>query len=106
MSMKSKATTIRVSVKTRDRLARIARQEGRNMTEVLNDAIADYEHKQFWQGVNEQIEQTQREDPDGWADYLAERELVLGSRPRSRHVAPEWEGLITFPEEKDETDTR
>ncbi|MEO3869071.1 hypothetical protein ABGB18_09600 [Nonomuraea sp. B12E4] len=76
------------------------------MTEVLNDAIADYEHKQFWQTLNDQIEETQREDPEGWADYLAERQLVLGRRPRSRRVAPEWEGLITFPEEKDETHTR
>ena len=76
------------------------------MTEVLNDAIADYEHKQFWQAINEQIEQTQREDPEGWADYLAERELVLGPPSRSRRVAPEWEGLITFPEEKDETHPR
>ncbi|GAA2849465.1 hypothetical protein [Nonomuraea rubra] len=95
------ATTIRVSVKTRDRLAKIARQEGRNMTEVLNDAITDYEQKLFWQTVNEQIERTQREDPEGWADYLAERELVLGGKPRSRQIAPEWEGLITFPEEKE-----
>lgn len=100
------ATTIRVSVTTRDRLARIARQEGRTMTEVLHDAIADYEQKQFWQTVNEQIEHTQREDPEGWADYLTEREFVLGPRPRSRRIAPEWDGLITFPEEKDETYAR
>ncbi|MEW9549430.1 hypothetical protein [Nonomuraea sp. NPDC050783] len=106
MTMKPKATTIRVSVKTRDRLARIARQEGRTMTEVLNDAIADYEHKQFWQEVDAQVERTQREDPEGWADYLAERDLVLGPRPRSRRVAPEWKGLIAFPEEKHETRTR
>ncbi|MFI7698914.1 hypothetical protein [Nonomuraea sp. NPDC049480] len=76
------------------------------MTEVLNDAIADYEHKQFWQEVNEQVERTQREDPAGWADYLAERESVLGTAPRTRRIAPEWEGLITFPEEKNETHTR
>ncbi|GAA2204101.1 hypothetical protein GCM10009850_001780 [Nonomuraea monospora] len=95
------ATTIRVSVKTRDRLAKIARQEGRNMTEVLNDAITDYEQKLFWQTVNEQIERTQREDPEGWADYLAERELVLGPKSRTRQIAPEWEGLIAYPEEKE-----
>jgi predicted transcriptional regulator len=106
MTMKPKATTIRVSVKTRDRLADIARKEGRAMTEVLNEAIADYEQKLFWQTLNEQIERTQREDPEGWAEYLAEREAWLGSRPRSRQIAPEWEGLITFPEEKDETHAR
>jgi hypothetical protein len=76
------------------------------MTEVLNDAIADYEHKQFWQEVDEQVERTQREDPQVWADYLAERETILGSAPHTRRVASEWEGLITFPEEKDETHAR
>ncbi|MET8991401.1 CopG family ribbon-helix-helix protein [Nonomuraea sp. AD125B] len=106
MTMKPKATTIRVSVKTRDRLARIARQEGRSMTEVLNDAIADYEHKQFWQEVNERVEQVQRENPEGWTDYLTEREMILGSAPRTRRIASEWEGLITIPEEKNETHPR
>ncbi|MFI7440180.1 ribbon-helix-helix protein, CopG family [Nonomuraea indica] len=103
MSVKPRtATTIRVSVATRDRIARIARQEGRSMTEVLNEAIHDYERKHFWEELNEQIERTQREDPRAWADYLAERELVMGPRSRSRRIAPEWEGLITFPEENDE----
>jgi predicted transcriptional regulator len=104
--MKPKATTIRVSVTTRDRLSRIARHEGRSMTEVLNDAIQDYEHKQFWQEVNEQIERGRHDDPEGWAGYLAERDLTLGPPSRSRRVAPEWEGLITFPKEKDEIDAR
>ena len=76
------------------------------MTEVLNEAIADYEQKQFWQTIKEQIERTQREDPASWADYLAERELVLGPPSRTRRIAPEWEGLITFPEERDETNPR
>ncbi len=71
------------------------------MTEVLNDAITDYEQKLFWETLNEQIERTQREDPESRADYLAERELVLGTKPRTRHIAPEWEGLITFPKEKE-----
>ncbi|MFD1537898.1 hypothetical protein [Nonomuraea guangzhouensis] len=102
MRMKQKATTMRVSVATRDRIARIARQEGRSMTEVLVDAIHDYEQKAFWERVNEQIERTQKKDPEAWADYLAERELVLGPPSRSRRIAPEWEGLITFPEETDE----
>ncbi|SDK89322.1 hypothetical protein SAMN05421874_112165 [Nonomuraea maritima] len=76
------------------------------MTEVLNEAIADYEQKLFWQTVNEQIEQTQRENPEAWEDYLAERRLVLGRPSRARRTAPEWEGLITFPEERNDTDPR
>lgn len=104
--MKQKATTMRVSVETRDRIARIARQEGRSMTEVLIDAIHDYEQKVFWERLNDQIKRTQKEDPAAWADYLAERELVLGPPSRSRRIAPEWEGLITFPEETDEDNPR
>ncbi|MEV4009517.1 hypothetical protein AB0J35_03385 [Nonomuraea angiospora] len=74
------------------------------MTEVLNEAIADYEQKLFWQTVNEQVERTQREDPAGWADYLAEREAIMG-QPSDR-IAPEWEGLIKFPEERNEANKR
>lgn len=70
------------------------------MTEVLNDAIKDYERKMFWQTLNEQIERTQREDPEGWADYLAESEALMG--PPSGRIAPEWEGLIDFPKERNE----
>lgn len=97
--MRHKATTIRVSVETRDRISRLARKEGRTMTEVLNEAITDYEQKQFWATVNEQIARTQREDPEAWADYLREREQVLGPPSRTTKIAPEWEGLITSPEE-------
>ncbi len=46
------------------------------------------------------MEQTRREDPKAWADYLAESELVQGLLPRTSRIAPEWEGLITFPKEK------
>ncbi|MCG5213965.1 ribbon-helix-helix protein, CopG family [Streptosporangium soli] len=106
MTMKPKATTIRVSVSTRDKLAKLARQEGRNMTEVLNEAISDYENKMFWQELNAAIERTQREEPESWAEYVAERELFMGPPAGSRRIAPEWEGLIKFPEENDEDSSR
>ncbi len=76
------------------------------MTEVLNEAIHDYERKHFWEELNDQIERTQREDPESWAAYVAERETLVGPRSRSHRIAPEWEGLITFPEEKDEGNAR
>ncbi|MCT9929493.1 hypothetical protein N5079_04585 [Planotetraspora sp. A-T 1434] len=94
----AKHTTIRVSIVTRDKIAEIAKQEGRPMTAVIDSAVADYEHKKFWQTVRQQIERTQREDPEGWADYLAEVEVLQGPPSASLRLAPEWEGLIDFPE--------
>ncbi|MEV0145698.1 MULTISPECIES: hypothetical protein [unclassified Nonomuraea] len=102
MPMKPKATTIRVSVTTRDRIAALARKAGEPMTAIIDQAITEMEKKQRWQTVAEQIERTQKEDPQAWADYLAESRLVQGPLPRSPRIAPEWEGLITFPEERDE----
>ncbi|MEO3863373.1 hypothetical protein [Acrocarpospora sp. B8E8] len=102
MSTEQKTTTIRVNVITRDKIAQFAHEEGRPMTEVLETAIKDYEKKKFWAKVGEQMERTRREDPEGWAEYLAEFEIWQG--PPSGRIAPEWEGLIDFPEGFDESD--
>ncbi|MFI7633417.1 hypothetical protein [Nonomuraea sp. NPDC049400] len=104
MPMKPKATSIRVSVKTRDKIAALAKKAGEPMTAIIDQAIREMEKKQRWQHVAEQMEQTRREDPQAWADYLAESEVVQGKPSRSTRIAPEWEGLITFPEERDEGD--
>jgi predicted transcriptional regulator len=105
MAAKPKATSIRVSVKTRDRIAALAKKRGEPMTAIIDHAIREMEKKERWQRVAEQMEQTKREDPQAWADYVAESELVQGPRPRTSRIAPEWEGLITFPEERDEGDS-
>ncbi|GAA0976847.1 hypothetical protein GCM10009555_037080 [Acrocarpospora macrocephala] len=96
MSTEQKTTTIRVSVITRDKIARYAHEEGRPMTEVLEEAIKDYEKKKFLKRLGEQMERTRREDPEGYAEYLAEFEIWQG-KP-SHRIAPEWEGLIDFPD--------
>ncbi|WP_327590492.1 hypothetical protein OHA25_28375 [Nonomuraea sp. NBC_00507] len=105
MATKPKATTIRVSVKTRDRIAALAKKAGEPMTAIIDQAIREMEKRHRWQRVAEQMEETRQEDPQAWADYLAESELVQGPPPRSSRMAPEWEGLITFPEERDEGDS-
>ncbi|MGI5486891.1 hypothetical protein [Microtetraspora malaysiensis] len=87
-------TTIRVSFVTRDKIAKLAEQEGKSMTAVIDDAIREQERKVRWQKVAEQIERTKQEDPEGWAEYLAEQELWLGGPSPMRRTAPEWEGLI------------
>ncbi|MEV4323791.1 hypothetical protein ACIBK1_10255 [Microbispora rosea] len=72
MGSEQRHTTIRVSTLTRDKLAAIAKQEGRPMTAVIDDAVAEYEHKKFWEEMRAAVERTRREDPEGWADHLAE----------------------------------
>lgn len=72
------------------------------MNAVIEDAIRQYERKRFWRELDEQIERTQKTDPESWAEYVAERDVVMGPPSRSRRIAPEWEGYITFPEETDE----
>jgi predicted DNA-binding protein len=102
--MKPKATTIRVSVKTRDRIAALAQKAGEPMTAIIDQAIREMEKKHRWQRVAEQMEQTRRADPQAWADYLDETEMVQGPPSRRSRIAPEWEGLITFSEERNEGD--
>ncbi|WP_067131237.1 hypothetical protein [Microtetraspora malaysiensis] len=98
MSTEPKTTTIRVSFVTRDKIAKLAEQEGTSMTAVIDDAIREREKNLRWQKVAEQMERTRREDPEGWAEYLAEQDLWLGGPSPTGRIAPEWEGVITPPE--------
>ncbi|WP_152990527.1 hypothetical protein [Sphaerimonospora mesophila] len=102
MSTEPKTTTIRVSLATRDEIAKLAEQEGKSMTAVVDEAIREHRRKLRWQRVAEQMERTRREDPESWAEYVAERDRWLGPPSRHRRIAPEWEGLIESPEESDE----
>lgn len=72
------------------------------MSAVIDEAIRQYERKRFWQELNEQVERTRNEDPESWSEYVTERNQVMGPPSRSRRVAPEWEGFISFPEETDD----
>jgi predicted DNA-binding protein len=63
--------TVRVSTATRDRIAEVAREDGKPMAAVIEEAIRDYRRKRFFERLNEAVERT-RSDPDEWADYQAE----------------------------------
>ena len=104
MSSEQRHTTIRVSALTRDKVAAIAKQEGRPMTAVIDDAVAEYEHKKFWEELRAAVERTRREDPEGWADYLAE--TAVFDRASSDGLEPEdWSSHLT-PKEPDADNTR
>ncbi|MBE3015183.1 hypothetical protein IL992_39365 [Microbispora sp. NEAU-D428] len=87
MGSEQRHTTIRVSTLTRDKVAAIAKQEGRPMTAVIDDAVAEYEHKKFWEEMHAAVERTRREDPEGWADYVAE--TAVFDRAASDGLEPE-----------------
>ncbi|MEV7803390.1 ribbon-helix-helix protein, CopG family [Microbispora sp. NPDC088329] len=97
MGSEQRHTTIRVSVEIRDLIAQLSEQEGTSMTALVEDAVREHRKKLRWQRVAAQMERTRSEDPEGWAEYVAERDLWLG--PPSHRIAPEWEGLFGPPED-------
>ncbi|MEU7877632.1 hypothetical protein [Microbispora bryophytorum] len=104
MGSEQRHTTIRVSTLTRDKLATIAKQEGRPMTLVIDDAVAEYEHKKFWEEMRAAVERTRREDPEGWADYLAETAVFDSAAPDG--LEPEdWSSHLP-PKEHDADNAR
>ena len=54
----SRSTTLRVPVELRDEIARIARQRGSTLVEVVSDAVHRLERDEWWSTVHEAL--------DGW----------------------------------------
>jgi hypothetical protein len=65
-------TTIRVSIQTRDLLHNLARQSGRSMQGVLEQALDQYRRQQILEAVNTAYAALQT-DSGAWADLEAER---------------------------------
>jgi predicted transcriptional regulator len=63
-------TSIRVEKITHDRLARLARAQGRSMTQIVGEAIAKYEEDLFWQKARDGYERMNA-DPEDRAAYDA-----------------------------------
>lgn len=66
------STTIRVSERTRDRLARLAALTGRPMTRLLDEAADALERRLFFDQLEARFD-VLREDPVAWAEIEAER---------------------------------
>ena len=66
------STTMRVSKQTRDRVSALAAVTGRNMSQVLDEAVAEYERHVFWQAFEEGYERL-NEDPSARAEVEAEQ---------------------------------
>ncbi len=84
-------TTIKVNSATRDRLAHLARARGTTMSALLFDVAERMETEQRWSDIEVAYERIQREDPDGWTEYLGElAEWELGTATTDSAVAQEW----------------
>lgn len=72
------STTIRVSRHTRDRFARLAKETGRPMTELLDEAADALERRLFFERLDARYAEL-RDDTDAWAAIEAERALEAGA---------------------------
>jgi len=68
------STTIRVTERTRDRLAALANVTGRPVNAVVEDALDALERRNFFLALNERYGDLRR-DAEAWADIEAGRAL-------------------------------
>jgi len=66
------STTVRVSERTRQRVAALAAATGRRMQQVVDDAIVAYERELFWRQLVSGYEGL-AENPKAWEEVHAER---------------------------------
>lgn len=66
------STTVRVTEETRDRLAALARATGTTIQSVVDEAVAAYESRLFWDQVEDSYARLHT-DPRAWAEVEAER---------------------------------
>lgn len=82
-------TTIKVDSAVRDRLAGVARARGTTMSALLDAESLRLEAEQRWTEIDAAYLRIQRDDPDGWHDYLEELAEVTAGEPDSA-AAREW----------------
>ena len=76
MATTTKKATLMVRIKpeTHRRLQTLARESKRTLPEVLDEAISEYERKQFLEECNAAYARL-RADPEAWQEELEERAL-------------------------------
>ncbi|MCA1706680.1 MAG: hypothetical protein LC808_26805 [Actinobacteria bacterium] len=84
-------TTIKVDSATRDRLAQLAQARGTTMGALLSEVAERLETEQRWSDIEAAYERMQREDPEGWNQYLGElAEWEAGTAVADTAAAQEW----------------
>ncbi|CAN5663029.1 MAG: hypothetical protein ACR2N0_18155 [Rubrobacteraceae bacterium] len=71
-------TTIRVTDATKKKVRDLANIMGKQMGSVVEEAVAEYERKIFWERTNERYAELRR-DREEWARIEAEREGESGA---------------------------
>ncbi|MCK9896122.1 hypothetical protein [Frankia sp. AgB32] len=66
------STTVRVSDRTRQRVAAMAASTGQQMQTIIDEAVEAYERELFWRGFEQGYDQLAG-DPDSWGVVVAER---------------------------------
>lgn len=66
-------TTVRVRRPDSERLHSLAKSRRTTVIDVLHAAIDALERQEFLRGLNDEYRQL-RDDPEKWADFIAERE--------------------------------
>jgi predicted transcriptional regulator len=69
----SETTTIRVSKDIYNSVKTLAQQENENMQAIIEQAIADYKKKKFFESLNSAYAKL-KSDPHAWEEELNERE--------------------------------
>ncbi|MGH8932906.1 MAG: hypothetical protein ACRDZO_20360 [Egibacteraceae bacterium] len=83
-------TTIKIDSAARDRLARVARARGISMAALLQAVSIDLQTEQQWTEVRSAYERLQREDPQGWVEYLNELGKWDATSSDPGDAAAEW----------------
>ncbi len=72
------STTIRVEDATKRRVRALAEVTGMKMQAVVEEAVAEYERKVFWERTNARYAEL-REDREEWAEISDERDEESGA---------------------------
>jgi len=78
-AMAEKTTTIRITSKVRDELNALADSDGRSTAAMVAWLVEKEKGKRLLRQANVEFAKLKTEDPEGWAQYMAEFE--------------EWEGI-------------
>ena len=91
--MSTKSTTVRIDVKTHERLKRITAQTGEPLMAVIERAVEEEERRLFWRWFHEAVEGL-RADPRRWAAYQAELRDLEGTLMDGLDPDEDWQWLM------------
>ncbi len=83
-------TTIKVDTTVRDQFAAVARARGVTMAALLRDLASELEERHRWAMIEGAYERLRQEDPQAWAEYLAEINVWDSAAGDPGDAAAEW----------------